>query len=55
MKKMILCPICYKIIGKIEEDGELKKAYLWCKRCRNEIYIDNVKKFKLIADGEKII
>lgn len=55
MKKMILCPICHKIIGKIEEDGELKKVYLWCKRCRNEIYIDNIKKFKLIADGEKII
>jgi len=42
---MILCPICYKIIGKIQEDGELKKAYLLCRRCKKEIYIDNVKDF----------
>lgn len=43
MKKIICCPICRKTIGKIDEDGEMKKVYLWCRRCKKEIYIGNVK------------
>lgn len=45
MKKEIVCPICYKLIGKIDEDGEMKKVYLWCKRCRKEIYIEDINKY----------
>ena len=41
MKKAILCPICSKLIGKIEEEGKMEKAYLWCRRCKKEIYINN--------------
>ncbi len=47
MKQKITCPICHKVIGKIDEDGEMKKVYLWCKRCKNEIYIKDIKNFKL--------
>ncbi len=46
MKNTIFCPICHKIIGKVEENGEMKKVYLWCRRCKKEIYIDNAKDFK---------
>lgn len=52
MKKMILCPICHKLIGKIEEDGEMKKVYLWCKRCKHEIYISNIKNLKTMTESE---
>lgn len=45
MKKAILCPICHKIIGKIDEKGQMEKAYLWCRRCKKEIYIENTKDF----------
>lgn len=55
MKKMILCPICHKLIGKLEEDGELKKVYLWCRRCKREIYIENTNKIRLFTEGEQII
>ncbi len=46
MKQKVTCPICHKLIGKIEKDGEMKKVYLWCKRCKNEIYIEDIKKMK---------
>lgn len=41
MKKIICCPICRKTIAKIDEDGKMIKSYLWCRRCKKEIYIDN--------------
>ena len=46
MKKIILCPICHKTIAKIDENGQMIKTYLWCRRCKKEIYIDNVKEIK---------
>ena len=47
MKQKITCPICHKLIGKMEESGEIKKVYLWCKRCKHEIYIENTNKMKV--------
>ena len=46
MKEIICCPICKKIIGKVEQEGNIEKAYLWCRRCKKEIYINNAKDFK---------
>lgn len=46
MKKTILCPVCNKIIGKLDAKGEMCKVYLWCRRCRKEIYIENAKDLK---------
>lgn len=45
MKEGIMCPICNKLVGKIDEEGEMKKVYLWCRRCKKEIYIEDVKKY----------
>lgn len=42
MKKNINCPICGKLLCKIENNGKIEKAYLYCKRCKKEIYINNV-------------
>lgn len=53
MKKMILCPICHKLIAKIDEDGEMRKAYLWCKRCKNEIYINDIKNSEIYFENKK--
>lgn len=40
MKRDILCPQCGKILCKIEQEGKLEKVYLYCKKCKQEIYID---------------
>ena len=53
MKQIISCPICHKIIGKIEENGQMQKAYLWCRRCKKEIYIDNAKELKNMPESKK--
>lgn len=45
MKNIICCPICNKTVGKIDANGEMKKVYLWCRRCKKEIYIEDIKKF----------
>lgn len=42
MVKEIRCPECNKIIGKMEEEGTMKKVYLYCKRCKKEIYIQSL-------------
>lgn len=41
MKVDILCPICNKVIAKKEQDGSINKAYLWCRRCRKEIFLND--------------
>lgn len=46
MKLTINCPICHKTIGKIEENGQMKKAFLWCRRCKKEIYIEDADNLK---------
>lgn len=40
MKKDIVCTDCGKILCKIESDGQLKKVYLYCKKCKKEVYIE---------------
>lgn len=35
----IVCPYCNKMLAKIEYCGKADKLYLWCKKCKKEIYI----------------
>jgi len=44
MRKIICCPICQKIIGKMDEEGQMVKVYLWCRRCKKEVYIEDTNK-----------
>ena len=46
MIKRICCPVCHKLIGRIDENGEMKKVYLWCRHCKKEKYIENSKDFE---------
>ncbi len=40
MKRNIICPNCGKILCRIESSGKLEKVYLYCKRCKEEKYIE---------------
>lgn len=40
MKRNIVCPDCNKILCKMEQEGILKKVYLYCKKCKEEKYIE---------------
>lgn len=42
MIKNVLCPDCQKLLCKIEDDGKIKKVYLYCKRCKQEKYIEEL-------------
>lgn len=44
MKENVNCPVCGKVLCKMEHDGSLAKVYLYCKRCKREIYISTIKK-----------
>ncbi len=39
MKINIICPECGKILCKRDRDGMVNGIYLYCKKCRKEIYI----------------
>lgn len=36
----IVCPDCNKILCKIDDFGKIERAYLYCKRCKEEKYIE---------------
>lgn len=42
MKTNVNCPICCKTLCKLEEKGKLENVYLYCKRCRKEIFLKEV-------------
>lgn len=46
MKNVIYCPICHKTVCKMDTNGEMRKVFLWCRRCKKEIYIEDAEKFK---------
>lgn len=43
MIKDINCPNCGKILCKMDTEGEIKKVYLYCKKCKEEKYINIIK------------
>lgn len=42
MVKEVRCPKCNKIIAKMDEKGTMDKVYLYCKRCKKEIFIQSL-------------
>lgn len=42
MKKNVNCPVCGKILAKLGDNGKMENAYLYCKRCKEEIFLKEV-------------